>query len=1316
MDNVLRNVSVVLREECDMNMIRFLRIGCLRDKNAGIVIREGRDLETAQGKSKEKDKLVSASKGKENAFPVGTNGSTISKAALAQRKRRERERSGKIRPSYQSGQRLRRARDRALSCHQPIKATYFPSLTPTCRDIMDHGAVTVQQPYKRQMVSRPSCSIFAQSTSWATQNERSTPDNQIHEEQETAMELEVGARSHVNSYPLNLTHEENLCSEEEVDMPVELEVDARARVNSCRHFLGKMDVVCPFCKALHWMDEKLVKSSKKNPLFGTYCLQGKVKLPLLMTPPPPIQALYDGNDDRSKSFRAKTRVYNAANAFTSLGATLDARILSGRGPTSFTIHGELRHRTGSLMPLPNQEASYAQLYIYDPNSALDIRNRRNPKLRRDVLGTIQDSLLQVNPFVGKFRQAHAILNQLAEREQSLPAHLHYSPSTDRRRYNLPTADEIAVIIPGDGTKASGLRDIILHLRGNNGLMRINECHPAYLSLHYVLLFPQGELGWGPDFKQWDVSNDEASTDRLTQLQFYSHRLFERRIEYSTILRGGKLFQEFLVDAWASTEQNRLTFYKMNQGKLRVELYKELKDIGPDELGPNQIGKRVVLPSSFTGGPRHMFEIFQDSMAITRYNHHPDIFLTMTANPSWPEIIAALLPHQKSIDRPDLIARVFELKRKALMKEIETNKVFGKKVAHVFTIEYQKRGLPHMHELTFLGGPDKIRTCAQVPAVVRLEVHLPGMHRCIYNPSESLETIRARGAHQQSTLTAFFSWYASNEDAPKYTYQEFPQHFTWNKTSKIWTPRVSGFAIGRMYFASPNYGERFYLRLLLTVVKGPTSFECLRTVENVVHHTFKEACVARGLLEDDDEWVQCLQEAAVMKTGYQLRRLFSIILMQCSPIHPYALWKQFSVHICDDLAYKIRTLFAISNPSEAQIEDYGLYLLNHLLQESGKTLLDFPPMPQPNENWSAIVGNRLILEHRQLQIEAQQAHAPFNVHYLNSGQNTAYNAITSSVFENKGTMFFLNGGAGTGKTFLYNTIAGKCRSLGHIVVSVASSGIASLLLTGGRTAHSTFCIPLDVMEDSFCGFKKQSIQAELFRETKLIIWDEVPMQHRYCVEAIDRTLRDICDNDKPFGGITIVLGGDFRQILPVVTRGSREQIVNASLRRSTLWKEIVVLTLDVNMRLDQADSGNANFAAFLNEVGTIPQGTVKLPSTIHKCRDLNELLSTVYPQLDVVDASTPTFLTERTILSARNEDVNAINAAALNIFPGDAISYLAADKMSEDDEVDQTIANRYPNEYLNSLDPTGLPPFKDWDEKAMDLKEEQYDINNTMMET
>ncbi|GMP28900.1 hypothetical protein CsSME_00004249 [Camellia sinensis var. sinensis] len=186
-------------------------------------------------------------------------------------------------------------------------------------------------------------------------------------------------------------------------------------------------------------------------------------------------------------------------------------------------------------------------------------------------------------------------------------------------------------------------------------------------------------------KLWDVQHDWPSTDRLTQMDFYSYHLFERPTEYSTILRAGKLFQEFLVDAWAATEQNRLTYYKLNQGKIRAELYQNLIDIDPNDLQPNQIGQRFVLPSSFPGGPRHVFEIFQDSMAITRYNQHPDIFLTMTTNPNWPEITSALLPHQKPIDRPDLIAR-----------------------------------LPHMHALLFLKGLDKIRTCAQVDKLVCAE--------------------------------------------------------------------------------------------------------------------------------------------------------------------------------------------------------------------------------------------------------------------------------------------------------------------------------------------------------------------------------------------------------------------------------------------------------------------------------------------------------------------------------------------------------------------------------------------------------------------
>ena len=191
---------------------------------------------------------------------------------------------------------------------------------------------------------------------------------------------------------------------------------------------------------------------------------------------------------------------------------------------------------------------------------------------------------------------------------------------------------------------------------------------------------------------------------------------------------------------------------------------------------------------------------------------------------------------------------------------------------------------------------------------------------------------------------------------------------------------------------------------------------MRTVNNVLHDTFKAACVARGLLEDDEEWIQCLREAAIIKTGHQLRRLFCVILTQCFPLHPLALWNQFKMQICDDLAHKIRTLFVISNPSETQIEDYGLYLLNQLLQEFGKSLLDFPPLPQPVGTWGAVVGNRLIREHQQLLSDANQADVQTNINRLNNAQKIAYIAITSSVLENKGTTFFFEWWCWNSKNF------------------------------------------------------------------------------------------------------------------------------------------------------------------------------------------------------------------------------------------------------------------------------------------------------------
>jgi ATP-dependent DNA helicase PIF1 len=129
----------------------------------------------------------------------------------------------------------------------------------------------------------------------------------------------------------------------------------------------------------------------------------------------------------------------------------------------------------------------------------------------------------------------------------------------------------------------------------------------------------------------------------------------------------------------------------------------------------------------------------------------------------------------------------------------------------------------------------------------------------------------------------------------------------------------------------------------------------------------------------------------------------------------------------------------------------------------------------------------------------------------------------------GQLFFIDGPAGTGKTFLYNTLIARLAVEGKRVRASASSGIAALLIRNARTAHSTFNIPINLDSTSTCNFELQSARADRVRATDIAIIDEISMLHRHGPEAIDRTWRQVMRNDKPFGGKVVVFGGDFRQV-------------------------------------------------------------------------------------------------------------------------------------------------------------------------------------------
>ena len=271
----------------------------------------------------------------------------------------------------------------------------------------------------------------------------------------------------------------------------------------------------------------------------------------------------------------------------------------------------------------------------------------------------------------------------------------------------------------------------------------------------------------------------------------------------------------------------------------------------------------------------------------------------------------------------------------------------------------------------------------------------------------------------------------------------------------------------------------------------TSYQALWTVNGVLCNTFKDACQARGLLDDDQEWLLCLQEAAGMRTGQGLRNLFVTILLFCNPMHPHQLWEATRVHLCDDLDHPICQLFpAIPQPEENQIYDYGLHLIDSALRKNGKSLRDFPGMPLPQENWAAMEGNRLITEQLGYNPHILQEIVEHGITTLNQEQRMVYDEVVNIVQQAAGQRqcFFVHSARGCGNTYLFNLIAAAICAQGKIALCVASSGIASLLLSSGCTAHSHFKIPIPIHESSICNIKKNNQLHELLGQTALIIWD------------------------------------------------------------------------------------------------------------------------------------------------------------------------------------------------------------------------------------
>ena len=239
---------------------------------------------------------------------------------------------------------------------------------------------------------------------------------------------------------------------------------------------------------------------------------------------------------------------------------------------------------------------------------------------------------------------------------------------------------------------------------------------------------------------------------MSPRQFYAFRLHVRELRDddgepildgqgrplldNALNRAGRLFQEYCCMALAKEEAQRLRWHRLNQKTIRAELFKSLSDaVSAHNSSSGErlaAGKRVVLASSFTGGPRDQWGRYQDAMAIVRKIGKPSFFITMTCNPRWVEIQRELPPGVSAQDRPDLTARVFRLKLAQLLHELYTDGIFGCIIARLHVIEFQHRGLPHAHIVIIVAEEDRPKTVDDIDVCVCAELP-PKPLRASYPP-------------------------------------------------------------------------------------------------------------------------------------------------------------------------------------------------------------------------------------------------------------------------------------------------------------------------------------------------------------------------------------------------------------------------------------------------------------------------------------------------------------------------------------------------------------------------------------------------------
>jgi hypothetical protein len=458
-----------------------------------------------------------------------------------------------------------------------------------------------------------------------------------------------------------------------------------------RHHLGAFNYKCLFCGAKYFESE----ATQSGKVYTTCCNKGEYLVRgYSQTPPPVLKSLLDGKHAKSSIFKSKILYINSLISFASI--KIDTHRFS-KGVPAFKMNGKIFHNLGPTHCASPEEASFLQTYFLEGDGTKVYSLDNSIK---EIVSLIHKEIKDKNVFIKTLRQIYEFEKALPKDFPTLKLLLKAGGNDGKSHKgttNLPSKNAMTFGVIFEGVDLSenqrNRRDIVVEkLYPSDTKYKykmIDALHNSYDSLSYVLFHAFGEAGFDR-MNSWRCKDNSSITVR----KYYSFILQRRDESPSDVrldvkLRGAMLTHQYICDAYVKIEDQRLQWIRNNQEKLKADKYRDLYKSVKDKT-ESTTSRNVILPSSHINSPRFFLQGYADAMAIVRRLGVPDLFITFTCNPDWPEIKDNLGEKQDSWEAVDLIVRVFQQKLKELLHDIQHKSVLGVVKGIIWVIEYQVR--------------------------------------------------------------------------------------------------------------------------------------------------------------------------------------------------------------------------------------------------------------------------------------------------------------------------------------------------------------------------------------------------------------------------------------------------------------------------------------------------------------------------------------------------------------------------------------------------------------------------------------------------